>query len=190
MEDFRFVVDLAGACRIGKRLQIARGPAARSGPFQPSHFEKQTPHRPVNRFSRLDSRCQHQISVHTAITVNILSHASQEVYHRCSQEGRCCRRRACAWLLYWYVSPRHAVALRSCVLHRVRRAILTRFIRYGKGCYHQGESMFSGASRPPHWVLRRLPANLSAKHSKASSRSGAFLACSLTCSSHAAAQGT
>jgi hypothetical protein len=149
----------------------SKRPRSAIGPFQPSDFEKHTPHRPVNRFSLLYSRCKHQISVHTAIQVNIFSHASQEVYHRCSQEDGRCRRRACAWLLYWYVSPRHAVALRSRVLHRVRRPILTCFIRYGKGCYHQGQSMFSGASRPPHLVSRRLPPNMSAKHNKASSRS-------------------
>lgn len=52
---------------------------------------------------------------------------------------------------------RHAVATRARVLHRVRSPLLTLCDRYGKGCYHQGESMFSGASLPPHLCLRANP---------------------------------
>jgi hypothetical protein len=63
--------------------------------------------------------------------------------------------------------PRNAVAERSRKLHRVRRSILTHPDRYGKGCYHQGESMFSGASLPPHLGVRRLSANMGWKHNNA-----------------------
>jgi hypothetical protein len=85
------------------------------------------------------------------------------------------------------LSQHNAVATQSRKLHRVRRSILTHSNRYGKGCYHQGESMFSGASLPPHLCLRRLPANWSAKHMKASQRSRIWRMYSLTRFMHATA---
>ena len=88
------------------------------------------------------------------------------------------------------ISPAHAVALRSRKLHRVRRPLLTLPNRYGKRCYHQGESMFSGASLPPHLCLRRLPTNMSWKHNRACQCSVTWRTHSLTRSMHAVAQGT
>jgi hypothetical protein len=170
MDDCPPVVDLAGAVVLGARLYKLGSPA-KSARWPYPHTPK------ASTTSALQSISTVAPSFEAS---DICLHRHQNKHHQ-----PCLPRRPPPLLprrrllpphplmahISVRISPRSAVAKRSRVSHRVRSPILTLSDRYGKGCYHQGQSMFPGASLPPHMGLQRLPNNMSARQHFASPRS-------------------